>query len=129
MTSTNPLTAILNDLNYDKADLMRSPERDSVLSAYNPYVIDLIYSNDLGTVLIANEANQAKITDKQMHHDFYLHALPRKKRFIPFAKAQKFEDLEAVSKLYKVNRQVAKSYLRLFSEEQIEEIRKKAEFL
>ena len=75
------------------------------------------------TILFVNEINQLPNIDKKLQFDFFLNSLRPRKRFSPWAKAKKLDDLEYVKEYYGYNNEKAKSALKLLNDEQIKAIK------
>jgi hypothetical protein len=78
----------------------------------------------MDTVFFANEMNQRAHLDKDQQFDFYLNAVPKGKRWGKWAKADKLEEnLSNIMNYFCINKSVAEQYLKLLSDEQLEEIK------
>jgi len=75
--------------------------------------------------MLVNEINQLPNVDKKMQFDFLLNSLRPRKRFTPWLKATKLENLEYVKEFYGYSNVKAKAALDILSEEQISAIRKR----
>ena len=69
--------------------------------------------------MLVNEINQLPNVDKKMQFDFLLNSLRPRKRFTPWLKATKLENLEYVKEFYGYSNAKAKAALDILSEEQI----------
>ena len=63
--------------------------------------------------------------DKRMQYDFYLNSLRKKKRFAPWLKKGKVEDLEAVKKYYGYSEEKAQQAMTILTKEQVKYIKQK----
>ena len=63
--------------------------------------------------------------DKKLQYDFYINSLRKKKRFAPWLKKGKVDDIEAVKKYYGYNNEKAQQALRILTKEQIKYIKDK----
>ena len=113
----------LNSINLTKKNLI--DEDPSLEKEYNPYIVNRIYSGHLDSVLFSNEMNKFHFLDKRMQYDFYLNSLRKKKRFAPWLKKGKVEDLEAVKKYYGYSEEKAQQAMTILSKEQIKYIKQK----
>jgi len=95
-------------------------DREEALFAYNPFMVNRAMSMGMDTVLYANELNQMSSLDKDMCFDFYLHALPKSRRFNKWQKKDEIEEelVQAVVDKYKVSQQMACNYLTMMSDEE-----------
>ena len=111
----------LNSINFTKENLFEDePE------AKNPaFVVNKCLSGSLDSVLFANEMNKSHFLDKRMQYDFYINSLRKKRRFAPWLKKGKVEDLEAVKKYYGYSEEKALQAMSILSNEQIKYIKQK----
>ena len=115
----------LNSINFNKNDLIE--EDPSVIKDYPPYIVNRCLSGHLDTVLFANEMNRYPNLDKDMQYTFYLNTLRKKKRFSPWLRKDKIEDLESVKKYYGYSNEKAYQVLKILSNEQIDYIKQRLE--
>ena len=60
---------------------------DDTSSAYNPWITNIAMSYHIDCLSAAQDVNQMYMLPKQMQHDYYLHAVPKRKRpFKPWLK-------------------------------------------
>lgn len=93
---------------------------------YVPFQINNGMSQNLDTVLIANEMNKKPWLSKEMQFKFYRGAVAKKKRYGKWAKVEEQankEDIATVSEYYDVNEQRAASYMKLLKPENIAQMR------
>lgn len=98
----------LNDLNTGKKNILRQDylaEKD-----YSPFIINLGMSLHVSSILYANEMNQRHQLPKQMHYDYYIHALNKQRRFGKWPKKIKNDNINLIKKFYKVNTNRAIEY-------------------
>lgn len=119
---SSPLSQILSDLNYDKQNLMRlSPE--TIQKEFAPYVINRFFKNDINCLYPAHMMNQCRDISKEMVYDFYIHAIPKKKRFIKYIKATKPDDeVKAIMQYYGYNRARAEEVHEMLTDAQVKDI-------
>ena len=86
----------LNSINFSKTNLM--DEDPDAKKDYAPFVINRCLSGHLDCILYTNEMNKNHFLDKDMQYTFYLNTLRKKKRFSPWLRKDKIEDLETVKK-------------------------------
>ena len=63
--------------------------------------------------------------DKDMQYSFYLNSLRKKRRFSPWQKKDKVQDLDLIKKYFKYNDDKARDALRILTKDQIELIKSK----
>ncbi len=108
----------LNSINFTKDDLSED------LKDYSPYIINRCLSGHLDCVLFANEINKNHHLDKDMQYHFYLNILRKKKRFSPWLRKDKVEDLECIKQYYGYSNEKAYQALKILTKEQISFIKK-----
>ena len=111
----------LNSINQNKKNLFE----DDPTAKYPAYIINRCMSHHMDTVMFANEMNQYSNISKKMQYDFYIHIVRPKKRFSPWGKKQKIDDLDLVKKYYGYSNDKAIQALRILSPNQIDYIRDK----
>ena len=90
---------------------------------YPGFIVNKCLSGMADAVMYANEMNRMHWLDKRMQYDFFLHGLPKKKRFAPWMKAKKVKDLDIVKQYHGYNNEKAKIALEILTEDQIAEMR------
>ena len=75
--------------------------------------------------MLVNEINQLPHLDKRLQFDFLINSLRPRKRFSPWMKATKLENLEYVKEYYGYNNEKAKEALEILNDEQISAIKQK----
>jgi hypothetical protein len=113
----------LNSINANKNNLM--DENPDNVKEYPPYIINRCMSGHLDTVLLANEMNINSQLDKKMQYDFFINIVRPKKRFSPWLKKEKIEDLESVKQYYGYSEEKAKSALKILTKDQVDFIKHK----
>jgi len=109
----------LNSINYNKDDLSED------IKSYSPYIINRCLSGHMDCVMFANEMNMYSHLDKDMQYSFYLNSLRKRKRFSPWIKKEKIEDIDSVKQYYGYSNEKAKQALRLLSESELNYIKSK----
>lgn len=94
---------------------------------YSPYIINRCLSGHLDSILYANEMNIYNTLPNKMQYDFYINSLRAKKRFSPWLRKEKIEELECIKQYYGYSNEKALQALRLLSKEQIDYIKSKLE--
>ncbi len=92
---------------------------------YPSYVINKCMSQHMDTIMIANEMNQYQHLDKKLQYDFFINIVRPRKRFSPWGKKQKVDDLELVKQYYGYSNEKAKQALRILTPTQLDVIRTK----
>ena len=120
-----PLKDYLNSINLNKKNLMDEDSDPAWKSKYPAYIINKCMSHHMDTVMYANEMNQYSNISKKMQYDFYIHIVRPKKRFSPWGKKQKIDDLDLVKRYYGYSTDKAIQALRILSPNQIDYIKDK----
>jgi len=92
---------------------------------YPSYIINKCMSQHMDTIMIANEMNQYQHLDKKLQYDFFINIVRPRKRFSPWGKKQKVDDLELVKQYYGYSNEKAKQALRILTPTQLDVIRTK----
>lgn len=116
------LKEYLNAINFTKVKLMDSDD-PMWEKKYPAYVVNHILSAFQDTVLLANEMNVHHQIDNKLKFDFFINSVRSKKRFAPWIKAKKIQDLEYVKEYYGYSDEKAKAALELLTDEQITAIK------
>ncbi len=111
----------LNSINQTKENLL---EEDPTLK-YPAFVVNKCLSGSLDAVLFANEMNKSHYLDPKLQYDFLLNSLRKKRRFAPWLKKGKTEDLDAIKKYYGYSNEKAQQAMRILTKEQIKYIKQK----
>lgn len=113
----------INDLNGGKEYLLT----DENQSDFSPFMVNRGMSQNVETIMFANEMNKHWQITKEMVHDFYFYIVPKKKRFGKWSKASgdDKDSLDLIVKHYGVSRLKAIDYLKLLSSEDINDIKLK----
>ena len=109
----------LNSINFTKDDLTEHSKE------YPPYIINRCLSGHLDAIMFANEMNKNHHLDKDMQYSFYLNTLRKKKRFSPWLRKDKVQDLECVKQYYGYSNEKASQALKILTQEQINYIKKR----
>jgi|TARA_Y100000296_G_scaffold55210_1_gene63364 hypothetical protein len=92
---------------------------------YPPFIVNKCLSGFQDSLMLVNEINQYPNTDKKLQFDFLINSLRSRKRFTPWLKAKKLEDIEYVKEFYGYNNEKAKIALTILNDEQIATIKQK----
>ena len=114
----------LNAINYTKEPLLDT-EDDQWEKKYPPYIINKCIAPFPDSLMLVNEINQLHHLDKKLQYDFLINSLRARKRYTPWMKAKKLENLEYVKEYYGYNNEKAKSALDILNDEQISTIKTK----
>jgi hypothetical protein len=118
-----PLTGYLNSVNFSKENLLE--EDPQAAKYYPPYIVNKALSHHIDSVLYANEMNRNYHLDKDLQYLFYLNSLRRKKRFSPWHKKEKVDELTLIKDYFKYSDEKARDALRILTKDQIELIKQK----
>ena len=111
----------LNSINFTKEDLSED------IKEYPPYIINRCLSGHIDCVMYTNEINIHHQLDKDMQYSFYLNSLRKRKRFSPWLRKDKIEDLDYVKRYYGYSNEKAYQALKILSKEQINFIKQRLE--
>ena len=114
----------LNAINYNKTPLMDT-EDEEWEKKYPSFIVNKCVAPFTDTILLVNEINQLHHLDKKMQFDFLLNSLRPRKRYTPWLKAKKLENLQYVKEYYGYNNEKARVALDILSDEQISAIKTK----
>lgn len=118
----------LNDLNIGKENLLRHPVDWEINRAqYKPFVVNHCLHPFMDSILQVNEMNVRPYTPKVMQYDYLTQVLWQRKRFAPWLKQKKVQDLDLVKRHYNVSDAKAKEYLQILTKEDLAEIKRKYE--
>lgn len=113
----------LNSINQNKKNIM--DEDPSSVKDYAPYIINRCLSGHIDCLMYANEMNRYHFLPKKLQYDFLINILRVKKRFSPWLKKDKTEDLDYVKQYYGYSNGKAQQALRILSREQLNFIKSK----
>lgn len=93
---------------------------------YTPYIINRGFSNNMQTVMFANEMNRYSNLPKEWQYDFYYYGIPKGKRFDKWAKKEKTEiEIENIMQFYHINNKRAVEFSKILNTEQLTVIKTK----
>tara|TARA_B100000927_G_scaffold281687_1_gene267489 strand:- start:201 stop:605 length:405 start_codon:yes stop_codon:yes gene_type:complete len=119
-----PLKDYLNSINLSKENLMNS-EDPLWEKNYPAFVINKCMSHHMDTVLYANEMNMCSHLPNRLQYDFFINIVRPRKRFSPWGKKDKVNDLEVVKEYYGYSNEKAKQALRILSPTHLDYIKDK----
>ena len=114
----------LNAINHTKERLMDT-EDEEWEKKYPPFIVNKCLAPFQDTILLVNEMNQYPNVDKKLQFDFFINSLRPRKRFTPWVKAKKLDDIEYVKEFYGYNNEKAKVALTILNDDQIATIKQK----
>ena len=114
----------LKAVNQTKEHLLDSEDQEWERK-YPPFIVNKCVAPFPDTVMLVNEINQLPHVDKKLQFDFLLNSLRPRKRFTPWLKAMKLENLEYVKEYYGYSNEKAKTALDILTDEQISAIKRK----
>jgi hypothetical protein len=108
----------LNSINFGKNDLIEN------IDNYSPFIINKAMSGYIDTLFFANELNRFHFLDKDIQYKYYLKAIKKKRRYAPWLKSTKDDNISAIKEYYNYSDKKAKAVLDLLSVDHLEEIKK-----
>jgi hypothetical protein len=75
--------------------------------------------------MYSNEMNRYPNLEKDMQYSFYLNSLRKRKRFSPWLRKDKVQDLECVKQYYGYSNEKASQALKILTKEQINFIKQR----
>ena len=116
------LKEYLNAINYKKVNLMDTDD-EMWEKKYPPFIVNKCLAPFPDSIHLVNEMNINCHLDHKLQFDFLLNSLRARKRFTPWLKADKIDDLEYVKEYYGYSNEKAKVALDVLSDEQIKTIK------
>jgi len=124
MKYSHSLTDYLKTINQTKVNLMDGDdlgwEKD-----YPSWIITKCLSSHLDTILLANQMNLYWDLPNKLQYDFFINIVRKRKRFSPWEKKVKLDDLESIKEYYNYSTPKAQEVLKILNKEQIEFIKSK----
>ena len=115
----------LNSINFTKENLLE--DDPTLVKEYAPYVINRCLSGHIDCILFANEMNMNHFLEKDMQYSFYLNTLRKRKRFSPWIRKDKVQDLEYVKQYYGYSNEKASQALKILNKSQLDFIKQRLE--
>ena len=115
----------LNSINKTKKNLI--DEDPLVEKEYPPYIINRCLSGEIDCIMFVNELNRYHFLPKKMQYDFLINILRVKRRYSPWLRKDKIEDLDIVKRYYGYSNEKAQQALRILTKEQLTFIKSKFE--
>ena len=114
----------LNSINFTKEYLM-SEEDPTGEKKYPPFIINKCLSGFIDTIMYANEMNLHHNLPSKLQYDFLLNTIRKRKRFSPWLKKEKIQDLDAVKSYYGYSNEKAQQAMKILTKDQINHIKAK----
>jgi len=114
----------LKTINETKQNLLDS-EDSSWEKEYPAWVVTKCMASHYDTVLLANEMNIYYELPNKLQYDFYINTVRKRKRFSPWEKKVKIEDLETVKTYYNYSTQKAQAILKILNKDQLDHLKSK----
>ena len=114
----------LNAINHTKERLLDSDDEDWE-KKYPPFVVNKCVYPFQDTIMLVNEINQLPHLDKKLQFDFLINSVRSRRRYTPWLKANKLDNLEDVKEYYNYSNEKAKQALDILTDEQIATIKQK----
>jgi Uma2 family endonuclease len=124
MNNKHLLSDYLKSINETKQNLLDS-EDSSWEKEYPAWVITKCMASHYDTVLLANEMNIYYELQNKLQYDFYINTVRKRKRFSPWEKKVKIEDLETVKTYYNYSTQKAQAILKILNKDQLDHLKSK----
>ena len=123
------LSEALNSINFTKKNLIRNDDgsiNEEEAKSFPSYIVLRSLSYHTDCVPYVAYLNQMMTKEhgmsNAMQYEFLLHTIPKGKRFAKWSKPKNEKALELIMEYNTVSYNVAKDYLRLLNEEQINEL-------
>lgn len=114
----------MKTINETKQNLLDS-EDSSWEKEYPAWVVTKCMASHYDTVLLANEMNIYYELPNKLQYDFYINTVRKRKRFSPWEKKVKIEDLETVKTYYNYSTQKAQAILKILNKDQLDHLKSK----
>ena len=116
----------VNSVTDNKKNMMVGTENDELAEkSYNPFLTNKSLSYYMDTILYANEINQYSMLDNKVQYEYYLHGIPKKKRFSKWSKKIEDEDIEVITQWYGCNYSKAAEILKIINKTTLDLIKQK----
>ena len=108
----------LNDINHTK-ELLMDTEDEMWEKKYSPFISNRCLYPHLDTILLVNEMNIYNGLDNKLQFQFLLNSIRTRKRFAPWLKTSKINNLETIKEYFGYSDQRAKEVLNVLTDEDI----------
>ena len=112
----------LNSINFNKNNLM-DDEDPMWEKKYPAFIVNKCLSGFVDTIMFSNEINQYPGLDNKLQYDFYLNSIRKKKRFSPWLRKDKVQNLDAVKQYYGYSNEKAMQALKILNKDQLKFIK------
>jgi Bacteriophage clamp loader A subunit len=113
---------IIPSILQTKKDVLQTEEN---VKDYTPFIVNRALSYHVDCLSYVNNMNQYAFLDKDMQYKYYLHSIrSMKRKFQPWQKLEKNDDLQAVKTYFRYSNEKAKQALRILTQQQIDSIKK-----
>jgi len=120
--AVNPFEFV-NAINSTKENLFKT--KGYTKKDYSAFLVNKAFSYYHDTIMIANEANRwLNDCPAETHYLFYLDIVDKGKRFTKWGKEIKDPNVAVIMKHYNYSNEKAREVVKLFSDEEIDKIRK-----
>ena len=116
------LKEYLNAINHTKENLMEDSFNER---KYPAWVVNRALYAHPDTILLVNEMNVNNHLESKLQFDFLLNSIRPRKRFAPWLKTSKIDNLDLVKEYFGYSDQKAKEVLTLLTDDDLELIRSK----
>ena len=116
------LKEYLNAINHTKENLMQDSFSER---KYPAWVVNRALYAHPDTILLVNEMNVNNHLESKLQFDFLLNSIRPRKRFAPWLKTSKIDNLDLVKEYFGYSDQKAKEALTLLTDDDLELIRSK----
>lgn len=113
----------ISSINEKTSDVYEDGDIEDLNGVYPAFMINRAFSQTSDTILAANAMNAASKLPGNMQYDFLMHAIPKKKRFAKWAKAESSERIDIIMSAYDVGVVKAREYSRLISDSDLEKLK------
>ena len=114
----------MKSINETKQNLLDT-EDTSWEKEYPAWVVTKCMASHYDTVLLANEMNIYYELENKLQYDFYINTVRKRKRFSPWEKKVKLEDLDTVKTYYNYSTEKAQSILKILNKDQLDHLKSK----
>jgi len=110
---------------FDYVSSINFKKRNTDLSGYVPFLTNRAFAMHIDTVLFAEQMNQFHQLSPDLQYDFYYHSIRKGKRFGFPPKPPEENNLEMVMEYFKYSRTKAQQALRLLTENDLKDMKKR----
>lgn len=116
----------VNDLYFilDSITLTKEHVFDQGLqqNLYKAFLVNKCLSNFPDTLMHSNELNCRYHIPAKYQYDYYYHTVRKRKRYSPWHKKEKNENLKAIKEYFGISNRKAEEYEKMLSKEEIQKI-------